>query len=184
MISTNHALIQSSESQFNEQNKGNGGVSEKAITFRMKQVLYLHMAGESPEDIAEQLGYSSRFAIYNVLRNPKIRALQQEIMDYYDDRFRQLYPEVIESVKSALRSADEKVQLEASKIWLKSHGKLESRQEQQAPSMTIESLVANILVQARNENDPGSPSNRELISDTRQTQTNRRFQTQPESEKV
>lgn len=195
MYSEEHALTLNSESGFDETNRGNGSKDEKNITFRMKQVLYLAMAGVPAEEIAEQLGYAGKFTVYQVLRNPKVRKLEQEIMDYYDGEFRRLYPEVIESVKGGLQSADEKVQLEASKIWLRSHGKMEPKQNQsaQGPTIAVENLVANILVQARerrserNERsklEPRSDSDRKLIQDTEQRKINRRFQTESEPAKV
>ena len=181
---TEHTLIQSSTSAFQEDDKGNGGRSERngRISVRMKAVVDLHLAGESPDTIADMLGYAGVGSVYQVLANPKVKSMIQQVMDYYDERFRILYPEVINAVAGGLRSMDEKVQLEASKIWLKSHGKHQPSNQREAPGVTIESLIANILIEGKD--DSRSTSNREPVQDSRQEKTNRRFQIESQSTEV
>jgi len=182
MVSAGHTLTQQSESQY-QVTKGNASEGNGKVSVRMRAVLDMHLAGHTADEIAEALGYAGRQSVYQCLNNDKMRALMQETMDYYDQRFKILYPEVINAVGSALQSQDEKVQLEASKIWLKSHGRLETRKEQ-TPGTTIENMVANILVQAREANEPRSISDRGSVSDPEQRKTDRRFYTEPESEEV
>jgi len=175
-------LTQSRDSEYDQEKaKRRLGI----VNTRARAVVDLHLSGHSADEIAEMLGYASRASVYQLLSTDKVRALIQEVMDYYDQTFRTLYPEVISAVSSALVSSDEKVQLEASKIWLKSHGKLDNRQqEQKGPEVTIENMVANILIQAKEEDDSRSTSDRKLVQDSGQAKTDRRFQTQPESGQV
>jgi len=156
------------------------------IRHRLRAVLNMHLAGYTADEIADALGYAGRQSVYQALQNKQVQGLMQETMDYYDERFKILYPKVIEAVASGLDSLDEKVQLEASKIWLKSHGRHQPQSDgDQGPKVSVENLVANILVNYKGDNgDSRSSSDRDIVQDTKQRKTDRRFYTESEPKKI
>jgi len=103
--------------------------------------------------IRELTGYADS-TIYAILASDEIKALKQQIMSYYDEEFKALYPEVIEAIRTGLDSEDK--YLDAAKIYLKEFGKSQAGGKTEI-HLTAEDIVFNILNQRLEDvSDTGS----------------------------
>lgn len=115
------------------------------VPHRWRYVLELHLAGTKVAEISELTGYAPP-TIYRILNEDDIVILKQQIMRHYDSEFETLFPEVIRAIKNGL--ADPEKYLEAAKVWLKAHGKLDSNRDlnaRQTINVTAEDVVFQIL---------------------------------------
>jgi len=121
------------------------------IPYRWRYVLELHLAGRRPAEIQEITGYSQPM-MYRILSDPRMIAEKQQIMKYYNSEFEALYSKVINVVRDNLECADPKVQNDAAKIWLKSHGRFQADREQSNDTnISAEKIVFQILNQAKED---------------------------------
>ena len=122
-----------------------GQDKQKPLSFRQREVIELSLI-MPPMEVAELTGYSLG-GVHAILKSDKAVAHKQQIFDLYDEEFKNLFPEVIASVKKGLASTDVKESLQAAKIWLKAHGKFVNKEESQNV-FSAEKMVVQILQQA------------------------------------
>lgn len=138
----------SNQLKFHRRKKKNDVVP---IPSRWRYVLELHLSGRSVSEIEEITGYASP-TIYKIISDPKMVAEKQQIMRYYDSEFESLYHKVIDSVRNGLDSEEVPDQLNASKIWLKAHGKMQPDVVKSSETnLSAEKIVFQILNQARDD---------------------------------
>jgi len=96
--------------------------------------------------IQELTGYSPA-TIHKILRNEDVQYLRQQIMQYYDDEFQALYPDVIDAVRRGLASNDK--YLEAANTYLRQFGSGSKKGPLDGASInfTAEDMVFQILNQ-------------------------------------
>lgn len=138
------SLIVSRQPRFKR--RGMKVLEHRPVSPRWKYVLELSLAGASPARIQELTGYSPSM-MYRILADPRIVAVKQQMMRYYDDEFERLYPKVIQAVRENLDHDDPKVRNDAAKTWLKAHGKFTPDQSSNQVNVTAEEVVFQILNQ-------------------------------------
>lgn len=132
-----------------------GQGKQQSVSLRWRHALDLHLSGMPVYEIAEQLDCGPA-TVYKILNDPRINELRQQIMKYYDQDFEALYSRVIDTVRSNLSSEDEKVKEGAAKLWLKAHGKFQTKDEGTTNNFTAEQIIFQILNQAKEERDQRS----------------------------
>ena len=105
--------------------------------------LSLHLSGYSAEDIAEIMGYSSKFHIYHILNKKEVIQVRQQLMASLEQEFEAFQAEVFSLIKTKMHSTDERVQLEAINIWMRYHGKFDKKLEKE--TLSAEDIVKSFL---------------------------------------
>ena len=118
------------------------------ISHRDFFVLTLHLSGSTAEEIAELAGYSSPCTVYNILRKKEVILVRQQLLESFELEFEALQKKIFEVVKAKLKSADERIQLEAVQIWAKWFGKFLPKVDDSR--LTAEDVVKQILNQQIN----------------------------------
>ena len=140
---------------------------------RWRFVLELHLAGHLPckckmksiveegelkqivdkPSIQEITGYAPA-TIYYILTREEVIALKQQVMSYYDEEFKMLYPEVIDAIRRGLNSSDKYV--DAAKVYLREFGTQKGQGSSKGSvNFTAEDMVFQILVQRQGGNGNG-----------------------------
>ena len=105
-------------------------------------IMSLRMAGHPVTEISELTGLSTP-RIYAVLNDERCVQIRQQILSHTQDEFENLFEKVVKAVKEGLDNGDIGTKLEASKIWLKAHGKY--TREDSSINVTAEDVVIQIL---------------------------------------
>lgn len=113
------------------------------LTLRHRYVVELHLCGHTAESISEITNYSMG-RVYEILHSDAAVHHKQEMMKAYDDEFQALYQKTISAVRSGLDALDPDTKLKAAQIWLKAHGKFESKQ-QTVVNVTAEDVVLQLI---------------------------------------
>ena len=116
------------------------------IPHTWRLVLELHLARLKPKEIQEQTGYSSAM-MYRILKDPRVVQMKQQIMEYYDDRFKDMLPQVIDAIEKGLDSPDK--YLEAAKVYLKEFGSESKKDGGITVNVTAEDVALQILQGAK-----------------------------------
>lgn len=123
------------------------------VSLRHRFVLELHLAGHKPTrslpgkpSIQELTDYGES-TIYKILASPGVQTLKQQVMNYYNQEFEALYPDVIEAVQRGLESGDKYI--DAAKLWLSyNRGKPAGEGNGNQINFTAEDMVVQILQMA------------------------------------
>lgn len=102
----------------------------------------LHMSGTPVSEISEITGTSIP-RIYAILKDERCVQIRQQILKNTQEEFENLFERVVLAVKEGLDHNDIGTKLDASKIWLKAHGKY--TKEEGSINITAEDVVFNIL---------------------------------------
>lgn len=113
------------------------------VSHRWQYVLALHLAGKKVSEIEQLTGYKPP-TIYRILSEPNTVALRQQLLNHVSKEFEALFPQVVDTIRDALRSPDLKIALEGADKWLKAHGKY-AKSEGTTVQLTAEDIVVNIL---------------------------------------
>ena len=127
-------------------------VARKKVSLRWRRVLDLHFAGKTREEIMDITGYSY-IRISQILNEPRMVELRQQVMKYYDQDFEALYPRVVQSIREGLVDPEPGVQTDARRDWLKAHGKFQPAVKEGGGNvnMSAEKIIFQILNQAKAE---------------------------------
>jgi len=105
-------------------------------------IMSLRMAGTPVTEISELTGLSTP-RIYGILNDERCVQIRQQILSNTQDEFENLFAKVVQAVREGLDNGDVGTKLEASKIWLKAHGKY--TKEETSLNVTAEDVVIQIL---------------------------------------
>ena len=83
--------------------------------------------------------------IYQILKNPRVQAVRQQMLSVYQDEFEALFPKVTQNIRTQLDSADVKTQQVAQDQWFKAEKKFSLRHGQSGVAETAEDMVAKLL---------------------------------------
>jgi hypothetical protein len=125
-----------------QQNRPVQSIDVEPIPHAWRQVLELHLARLKPKEIQEQTGYSPAM-MYRILKDDRVIHLKQQIMQYYDSRFQDLLPSVVDAIEKGLDSPDK--YLEAAKVYLKEFGSESKKQGDTTINITAEDVALQIL---------------------------------------
>lgn len=126
-------------------------VGRPKVSLKWRRVLDLHFAGKTREEIMELTGYSYT-RISQILNEPRIVELRQQVMKFYDQDFEALYPRVVDSIRKGLVSEEAGVQTDARRDWLKAHGKFTPEVKVgSSVNVSAEKIIFQILNQAKQE---------------------------------
>lgn len=114
------------------------------IPMRWNKVVSMHLAGVPTRDICEETGYSMG-NIYQILKNPRVQAVRQQMLSVYQDEFEALFPKVTQNIRSQLDSKDIKTQQVAQDQWFKAEKKFSPKRNQSGVAETAEDMVAKLL---------------------------------------
>lgn len=118
------------------------------IPLRWKYITDLYLSGVTPEAISKMVGLGKQ-TIYAILRDQRVIHYKQQIMQAYDMEFESLYGQVVDSVRTSLVDPDPRVKLDAAKIWLKAHGRIQPNEihKEGDTNLSAEKIVFQILNQ-------------------------------------
>lgn len=146
-------MLQASSSNIKRFKKNKRKDDADPIPARWRYTLELHLSGKKVSEIEEITGYAAP-TIYKILADPKMASEKQQIMKYYDAEFEALYHKVIDSVRNGLDSEECTDQLNAAKIWLKAHGKMQPDViKGNDTNISAEKIVFQILNQSREQRE-------------------------------
>jgi len=92
------SLMTSPTADTYQQNRKVQAVDYEPVSHQWRHVLELHLARCKPKEIQERTGYSPAM-MYRILKDPRIIHLKQQIMSFYNDKFEDLLPQVVEAVE-------------------------------------------------------------------------------------
>jgi hypothetical protein len=118
------------------------------IPLRWSNVLYLHLAGKSHEEISISTGYTVN-SIYRILAHPNVNYVRQQLLEATQKEFEALFSKVVKVIRTGLEDPDSKVRAIYTNQWLRSHGKISEKGEGTTINLTAEDIVMNLL------NNPG-----------------------------
>lgn len=125
------------------------------LSLRHYHVVALHLAGHKPTkdlpekpSICELTGYSPAM-VHRILSSEGAVSLRQELMQYYEVSFEDLFPKVVEGIEALLNSEDLDSKEKGAKLWLKYKRKPMTPDEgigaQGIPKISAEQVIFNIL---------------------------------------
>ena len=113
----------------------------------MWEVIFLHLNGKTRDDIADELGIKP-IAVTPMLNDERAVGILGQHYRQLDAEMKAQYGKVVKALGSALDFPDPRVQLSASQLWMKVHGKFE---ETLNVNLSAEDLVRQIMERRRNE---------------------------------
>lgn len=114
------------------------------VPLRWYQVLALHLAGKTPNEIMTETGYSSAM-YYRILNHPSIQAVRQQLLDQTQQEFEALFNRVVTNIREQLDDPDPMVRLSAQNQWFKANGKFQPKKDETDKNLTAEEVVAKLL---------------------------------------
>jgi hypothetical protein len=111
----------------------------------MWEVIFLHLNGKTRDDIADELGIKP-MAVTRLLNDERAVRILNEHYQQLDAEMKAQYSKVVRAVGGALDFPDPRVQLSASQLWMKVHGKFE---ETLNVNLSAEDLVRQIMERRR-----------------------------------
>jgi antitoxin component HigA of HigAB toxin-antitoxin module len=111
----------------------------------MWEVIFLHLNGKTRDDIADELGIKP-MAVTRLLNDERAVRILNEHYQQLDAEMKAQYSKVVKAVGGALDFPDPRVQLSASQLWMKVHGKFE---ETLNVNLSAEDLVRQIMDRKR-----------------------------------
>jgi len=114
------------------------------VPLRWYQVLALHLAGKTPNEVMAETGYSSAM-YYRILNHPSIQSVRQQLLDQTQQEFEALFNKVVENIRKQLDSGDPMVRLAAQNQWFKANGKFQPKNVEGEKKLTAEEVVAKLL---------------------------------------
>ncbi len=123
--------------------------NRRYTSHRWFKVLAMHMAGKSKEEICAETGYKPS-SYYQILRDPEMLTIRQQMLDDVQKDFDALYPKVVDNLRLQLDSDDPKIQLQAQEQFFKATGKYAPKREEGEGKTTAEEIVAKLLNQQIN----------------------------------
>lgn len=114
------------------------------VPLRWYQVLALHLAGKTPNEIMQETGYSSAM-YYKILNHPSIQSVRQQLLDQTQKEFEALFNKVVENIRTQLDDPEPMVRLAAQNQWFKANGKFQPKSDEKEKNLTAEEVVAKLL---------------------------------------
>ena len=108
------------------------------------EVMALHLAGKSSNEICEIVGYSLQ-TYYRIMNSPRSIAVRQQLLSMYQDEFEALFNKVIINIRDQLGSEDVKTQQTAQQQWLNAEKKFNKKIGGDRPGESAEDLVSRLL---------------------------------------
>jgi hypothetical protein len=111
----------------------------------MWEVIFLHLNGKVRDEIADELGLKPT-AVTRLLNDERAVGILNQHYQQLDMEMRAQYGKVVKALDTALDFPDPRVQLSASQLWMKVHGKFN---ETLNVNLSAEDLVRQILDRRR-----------------------------------
>lgn len=111
----------------------------------MWEVIFLHLNGKTRDDISDELGLDPR-VVSRLLNDERASQILSEHYQQLDAEMKAQYGKVVRSLANALEFPDPRVQLAASQLWMKVHGKFS---ETLNVNLSAEDIVRQIMERRR-----------------------------------
>jgi predicted transcriptional regulator len=113
------------------------------IPSRWRQVLALHLAGKSAEEVAAETGYTAN-SVYRIINHPNTIQLRQQMLETTQKEFDALFSKVVDVIRKGLEDPDSKTAAIFTNQWLRANGKLSDKQKGLTINLTAEDVVMQI----------------------------------------